>query len=1645
MLALASRSHARRLVLLLLAFLIGSAIARTPLQAQVHTNCVSCPTLTITPDGGSASQPQNGTYTIKFVAKNTGSATGTWHFACSATGGASCASDDVTPSSDDFSPGQIDTLTATYTLGVTSGTVTVTATGSTNGETGSYNVTVIGVPPSISLVVPTLTGGSRALVHNRQPVIRALITPVSGAPVDTTTISLAWRNTTPQSTARFSRGVIEWEVDSASRLSIADSGLITVKACASGNQCTTVTRYAVLVNDSTPIIGLTGVPLEAVGAGFSAPFGPGLSLSGAEVETGFATVPYFSWGRAQSTGLVYSTRQSYPRALVPVNIELPWPSGTPTSVKVVLKDGSVRLDSLLVSSPTCTTWSVKLCRVVLQGDFSGSSYSIPTRKWLTVEASVTSGATVKTSTDSVEAVLVDRRTTRYGSGWWPSAFLQLVGSGADRILIGSNGAATIYRGSGDSVYAAPPANFTILTKVSGGWELRARGSSAKVVFDGNGRLAASVGANGDTTRLVYNASTDELDSIIDPTKHTLSFAYSSGKLTTIASLSGGAQRPAAITIDGNNQLTRDSVSATSITSYTYVSYPGTGTRVLAKRIGLVLDTTIVTYDSTFFRRPSQVRLPLVQDEANAWVTPTVAYTAYERQGFGALRSLDSLYVELKDPRSNWTRALVNRWGQILKSWDSLGTISRASYDGDGLLLWQEGKVADSSRTYFVYDALRRPVKSYIYQSATQTLRGDSLVYDVNHRVAKRIDNRGIRADTVSYDAAGNNIWEKDAAGNITQRWFHAGTGQLDSLRLAGNSVSQLYRYDTIWSNLRQVVNEAGTATTNRLFDSYGRTVTDSSQVQIQQPQDTASRWAWAKQDTYYGLANQVDSVHAAQSSVQASKTGSFTWLTDSVHTKWVRYLFDAAGRDTALVHDWTVQTRYAYDRLGRLRARLLWADSTAVVDSLFYDIAGNAKKSIDRMGRTITTDFDSRNRDTASVIPGVGTVRKAYVGPLDQLTREWIASPVDSIGNVNGELRWGYDQHGRLKADTGYTGSTARVTTHSYDRYERDSTFSDPLGTWSIRYDATRGVVDSLIAPWSDTVSYAYDAQWRVVGPAVRSGSTIAATQVTPYWAPNGDLDSLVHKVGSTARGKYAKRGTDGDSPGLISTWVDPNSQTWQDSVVYDGWLRATVHVLMEGGVAVTRDSMWFDRNGNVRTSATAGVNESYDLVTNRLTSQVVGGVTWTLKYDRAGNLILRKAGSDSTRYFYDGLNRLRTVRRGAPSHADSVIARYDYDVAGRRIVKRVYSAATGGTVGFTRFVYRGNGVAFETDSGGTLGQRYLWGMGTDALVALRTASGTEYYAVLDKLGSVRGMVLRDASGTVKLAFTYGTYGTIVDSAGAGLAAGVSLRYRWTGREYDAETGFYYLRARYFSQSQKRFIQEDPLGFGGSSNLYEYAQSGPLEGTDPSGMMTDWRKYNQDMAAQSAALAVLNEGVHGAAFDTQSYADEDWNNQLSYSSDLLDALQDQANKVVTADANGDCGSKQVCTVAGGGSTGYAGTSASSLADVGNANAPEPQMIGYGLLPRKQLSNNPLNASFPDHLMIDDWGMARHEGPFSMEMHLVKKGRLAEAYVYNGTITMEMNGQMVSWEATVWVYRKNTTADNMVHWMAYFWYPKQSTP
>jgi RHS repeat-associated protein len=86
-----------------------------------------------------------------------------------------------------------------------------------------------------------------------------------------------------------------------------------------------------------------------------------------------------------------------------------------------------------------------------------------------------------------------------------------------------------------------------------------------------------------------------------------------------------------------------------------------------------------------------------------------------------------------------------------------------------------------------------------------------------------------------------------------------------------------------------------------------------------------------------------------------------------------------------------------------------------------------------------------------------------------------------------------------------------------------------------------------------------------------------------------------------------------------------------------------------------------------------------------------------------------------------------------------------------------------------------------------------------------------------DHLNSVR--LVLDASGAMLDQIAYDAFGNIV----ARLNPLVDHPLLFTSREFDAETGLYYNRARYLDPSTGRWTTQDPLGFAaGDANLYRY-------------------------------------------------------------------------------------------------------------------------------------------------------------------------------------------------------------------------------
>ena len=98
------------------------------------------------------------------------------------------------------------------------------------------------------------------------------------------------------------------------------------------------------------------------------------------------------------------------------------------------------------------------------------------------------------------------------------------------------------------------------------------------------------------------------------------------------------------------------------------------------------------------------------------------------------------------------------------------------------------------------------------------------------------------------------------------------------------------------------------------------------------------------------------------------------------------------------------------------------------------------------------------------------------------------------------------------------------------------------------------------------------------------------------------------------------------------------------------------------------------------------------------------------------------------------------------------------------------------------------------------------------------TAGGSSLYFVTDHLRSTRA--LADVSGNVVEQLSYDSFG---NSSGSSFT-----RYSYTSREQDPVTGQSYYRARFYEAQFGRFTSEDPIGFRGGKNWYEYVGDSPI-------------------------------------------------------------------------------------------------------------------------------------------------------------------------------------------------------------------------
>ena len=199
--------------------------------------------------------------------------------------------------------------------------------------------------------------------------------------------------------------------------------------------------------------------------------------------------------------------------------------------------------------------------------------------------------------------------------------------------------------------------------------------------------------------------------------------------------------------------------------------------------------------------------------------------------------------------------------------------------------------------------------------------------------------------------------------------------------------------------------------------------------------------------------------------------------------------------------------------------------------------------------------------------------------------------------------------------------------------------------------------------------------------------------------------------------------------------------------------------------------------------------------------------------YDANGNTLSDPSGKS---YSWDFENRLtQAVVPGTGT------VTFKYDPFGRRIYKSSPS--------FTGiFAYDGDNLIETTNASGGEVASYTQTQKIDEPLAELRGSTSDYYEA-DGLGSITS--LSSSAGAVANTYTYDSFGNVTNFTG-------TLRnpFQYTGRESDPETGLYYNRARYYDPTAGRFVSEDPIGFRGGIDFYDYVFNNPLLWSDPRGL-----------------------------------------------------------------------------------------------------------------------------------------------------------------------------------------------------------------
>jgi RHS repeat-associated protein len=965
----------------------------------------------------------------------------------------------------------------------------------------------------------------------------------------------------------------------------------------------------------------------------------------------------------------------------------------------------------------------------------------------------------------------------------------------------------------NTVFVSLPGDTQVFVKQPDGSFIAPAGEAATLVKNGGGdwtytnkhQVVTSYDSAGKITEIAY------------PEGVTLTFTYDAGKLVNV---SNGLTRELDFTYDGDKLVE--------------VTAGGRSVRFAYDDEDLVTATDPENEDTTYVydipgRMTQMFRPANPADAIMTNVYDTLGRVQTQTDGSGNVWTyyFAGSRTEEKNPANNSRVQYFDGGGNVILEVNALGFKTKNEYDGLGRLIqitFDEGNkrlfTYDSNNNVLTETDKPKPgssdpdiVKTFTYNATFNKVEtaedGNSNVtsfeYDpvtglLEKKTFPEVDS--VEAEiNYTYNGRGQVLTITDQEGMVTTFVYDASDETLTSVtRDSGGGRLNL--------QTQFAYNDAGDVTT--ITDPRGNATTFSYDdmrrlKQITPPSPFAANVTKYTYDKN-GNRTKVERYAGTVMSTAVWQTVNATYTVDNL----LATLTDPSSHVTEMTYNslrklWKREdgesriTTLAYDEVGRLST--VTDPSNTVCETRTYTNNG-----------LVATIKDARNKVTAFEYDGFDRLKKRTFedDTFESFARDANGNVLTKVTRLGDDIVFVYDELNRLRQKS---PDGMPTVTYEYDLANRLFSVATPVvggdpssGTIEFGYDtAGRRIREEY--PDGKTVSLELDENSNIKKVTYPDGYYVQRTfdqlnqlkQVKLNGASTAALDFGYDTLGRRTSLAYVN-GTSTAYGYQLNDLITSLTQTYDSASVAFTYGYNGAHEMESQGVSNSAYMRHPSGGGTVSYATANDVNEypsvasvSYGYNANGcLTSDGV----WTFGYDTENHLVSAAKTAVSASYLYDPL--------------------------GRQTQKTVNSVKT-------RFIYVGHQRLADYDGSNNLIARYVYGAGLDEpLLVVDDNEVVVAHLHHDRLGSI--VAVTDANGDPTSVNKYMPWGE-------GTVSGTTFGF--TGQRYDAESGLYYFKNRYYSPTLGRFLQPDPVLYADSLNTYVYGRNNPLSMTDPYGLSAD--------------------------------------------------------------------------------------------------------------------------------------------------------------------------------------------------------------